>query len=195
MELKQAPKQTSKQLLDQDLNRLEAKIEELRLLYEQYFVDILLQAPEGLQKEVVRLIRKLLRAPFKTSAVRFRLRTLVTRYQTYHTYWARVLKQREEGTYSRDLFKAEIRDRAAEETKQEGNKSVLAEKRFKQLFESYEVALKKSGVSTEKLNFASFKKSLVKRAKQLQTQYGAKKLQYKVLVKNGKVIIKASPKG
>src|SRR5262245_3607671 len=99
--------------LDVELEQLEERIETLRVLYEQHFADILPQPPTKLQKEAVFLIRKLLKAPFKNSQTRFKLRQLVTRYQTYRTYWERVLKEREEGTYVRDVFKAELRQKAA----------------------------------------------------------------------------------
>ena len=104
-------KETNRRQLDLELDRLENKISELRVLYEQYFVEILPLSPDKQQKEIVALIRKLLRAPFKNSQTRFRLRVLVQRYQTYATYWERVQKQKEEGTYSRDLFKAEMREK------------------------------------------------------------------------------------
>ena len=102
----------TRRALDEELDRLEGKIAELRVLYEQYFVDVMPQPPTKLQEETVRLMRSLLRAPFKNSANRFRLRVLISRYQTYATYCERVNKQKEEGTYSRDLFKAEMREKA-----------------------------------------------------------------------------------
>lgn len=175
-----------------ELDRLESKMGELRILYEQHFVDVLPQPPLQLQKEVVKLIRQLLKAPFKNSADRFRLRMLVQRYQSYHTYWERVNKQREDGTYNRDLFKAEMRDRMAAETAQENSQAGRAEKGLKQLFSSYETAVKRAGGDAAKLNFESFKKNLLKKAKQLKEQHGVKKLHYKIVVKNGKVVVKAS---
>lgn len=189
---KSPPETTNKRKLDQQLDVLEAKINELRILYEQYFVDILPQPPDKLRKEVVLLIRQLLKAPFKNSAVRFRLRMIITRFQTYNTYWERVNKQREEGTYCRDLFKAEMREKAAEDAKLEGSRRSAAEKGLRQLYSSYETALKKSGASTDHVNFEAFKKSLMRKAKELKKQHGVDKLHYKVVMKNGKVTIKAS---
>lgn len=189
---KVAEKENNRRKLDAELDLLESKISELRVLYEQYFVDVLPQPPDKLRKEVVRMIRHLLKAPFKNSAVRFRLRQVVTRYQTYGTYWERVMKQREEGSYNRDVFKAEMRERAAEEAKLEGSAKSAAERSLRQLFDSYENALRKSGAKTDNLQFEAFKKTMIKRAKDLKKQHGVKKLSYKVVVKDGKVTIKAS---
>ena len=183
-----------KRKLDYELDRLEGKLEELRMLYEQYFIDVLPQPPAKLRAEVVKTIRQLLKAPFRTSAIRFRLRMLVHRYQTYHTYWERVMKEREEGTYSRDLFKADLRDKMLEDAKKDASRAGRAEKAMRQLFNTYEEALRKSNISTERLSFDAFKKSLLKKAKQIKQEQGVKKLQYKVVVKEGKVTIKASGK-
>ena len=184
----------TRRALDEDLDRLEGKIAELRVLYEQYFVDVMPQPPTKLQEETVRMIRTLLRAPFKNSANRFRLRVLISRYQTYATYWERVNKQKEEGTYSRDLFKADMREKAQEDAKLEHSRMGAAERGLKQLYDSYEAALKKAGGQTANMNFDSFKSSLMKKAKQMKEQHGVKKLHYKVVVKDGKVVVKASPK-
>ncbi|MFN8390473.1 MAG: MXAN_5187 C-terminal domain-containing protein [Bdellovibrionota bacterium] len=184
----------NKRQIEVELDQLEAKISELRMLYEQYFVEILPHPPDKLQKEIVRNIRRLLRAPFKTSQTRFRLRTLVSRYQTYATYWERVQKQKDEGTYIKDVFKAEMREKQLEDAKRDASAGGKAEKGLKQLYDSYENALRKTGVDTSKINFNAFKDSLLKQAKQLKEKTGVQKLHYKVVVKNGKVSVKASGK-
>ena len=168
--------------LERELELLEAKIEELKILYEQFFVDILPHPPDQLRAEVVRTIRKLLRAPFRNSTTRFRLRTLVQRYQTYSTYWERVNKQREEGTYFRDVFKAEVREKVGEQAKAEAQTG-SAEKAMRQLFKSYESALSQAGQATKNLNYDAFKQSLLKKAKDLREQHGVKRLRYKIVVK------------
>ena len=180
--------------IDHDLDLLEQRIEELRVLYEQYFIDVLPQMPEQLRKEVKSRIRKLVKAPFKNSATRFRLRSLEQRYRSYEMYWERVLKQREEGTYVRDVFKAEMREKAQAEDALAASGVGAAERGLKQLYDSYESAVKKTGASTDNINFDAFKRSMIKRAKDLKQQHGVKKLHYKIVVKGGKVIVKASTK-
>jgi len=184
----------NREKLSRELDRLEGKLEELRMLYEQHFVDILPQAPDPLRKEVVRMIRQLMKAPFKNSQTRFRLRTLVTRYQTYSTYWERILKEREEGRYVKDLFKSEMREKMAEDSKRESTRAGAAERGLKQLFTTYEDALRKAGGSGGNLNYESFRKNLLDRAKEMKEKHGVKKLHYKVVVKDGRVILKATPK-
>src|SRR5262245_49243243 len=99
--------------LRKDLDLLEQKLEQLRLEYEQYFINVAPRIPEKLHKTVRSLDNQLINAPFKSAADKFRLASLHQRLSTYETYWERVLKQREQGTYSKDLFKAKIRTERA----------------------------------------------------------------------------------
>lgn len=98
-----------KKELDLELDLLEEKISELKLQYEQYFLDIVTQPPDKLYQEVVLFIRRLQNAPFKNSASSFRMKALTHRFQTFDTYWKRITKERAEGRYRRDVFKAKIR--------------------------------------------------------------------------------------
>lgn len=184
----------SRRELEAKMNRLEAMIEQLKVQYEQYFVDILPRPPDQLEKDVRRFIKELLAAPFKNSADRFRLRTLVQRFQTYHTYWERVAKQREEGTYVKDLFKADMREKMGEDALKQASSGGAAEKGMQQLFDSYQTALRKAGNKTENLDYNAFRRSLMSKAKELKTKHGVKKVKYKITMKNGKVSVKASSK-
>ncbi|MDD2943234.1 MAG: hypothetical protein PHC51_09750 [bacterium] len=185
----------NKRSVDKELDIFERKLGELRVLYEQHFVDVLPFPPDEQHKEIKRMIRNLLHAPFKNSANKFRMRTLLSRYQTYSTYWERVNKQREEGTYVKDQFKAEMREKMADSARRDNSAAGRADKGFQQLFSTYQDALKKSGGKTDNLNFDAFKQSLIAQARELKKTQGVTKLKYKVVNQNGKVIVKASSGG
>ena len=136
--------EANKRQLDIELDQLEAQIGELRILFEQYFVELLPHPPDELKQKTSRNIRRLLRSPFKNSQAKFRLRTLISKYQTYATYWERVQKQKEEGTYCKDKFKADLRCKINEEKKREINNP---DKGFKELFRSYETAIRNTELS------------------------------------------------
>ena len=183
-----------KKEIELQIDKFEAMIAELKVLYEQYFVDILPQTPEKLHQTTRRMMRDLLKAPFKNSAHRFKLRTLIQRFQTFETYWERVQKQREDGTYSKDVFKAEMRQMQAEEQRKAASKQGAADARLRDLFSSYQTALKNTGVSSDKVNFDAFKKSIMAKARQLKETHGVTKLHYKIVTQGGKVVIKATTK-
>ena len=65
-------KETNRRQLDLELDRLENKIFELRVLYAQFFVAILRLSPAKRQKESVPLISSLLRAQFNKSQTALR---------------------------------------------------------------------------------------------------------------------------
>jgi hypothetical protein len=101
----------SKELLNQGeiealLNELEAKMQRLRAIYEQYFLGIERTPPTTLQKDVFRLIQRAENIFIRNTAQKFRLRALVQRFSSYKAYWSRVERQIEEGTYVRDIHRA-----------------------------------------------------------------------------------------
>lgn len=177
-----------------ELDKLERVLAELKVEFEQYFVGVAPFAPDKLHTDTKRLIQKLIRAPFKSSEMNYRLRMLEERYRTLNTYWMRVMKQREDGTYHKDVFKANMRERnALADAKSETAKG-QAENAMATLFNSYKNALEQQSGARQKLNFEAFQKSLVKRAKEIQEEQGQKKVTFKVIVKDGKVTIKAKAK-
>lgn len=177
-----------------ELDGLDIQIKDLKVQYEQYFSGILPLPPDKLHAEVKRLVRKLRKAPFKSSAMLYRLRNLETKYQTFNSYWQRVLRQKEEGTYSRDLFKANLRERLAQETAKEESNEGLAEKGLQGLFQAYRSAVEKHTGKKIEVKFDAFKDSLVKRAQEFKQRHGNKKLSFKVVVKDGKVTVQARVK-
>lgn len=181
-----------KQDLRAELARLEVMINELKIQYEQYFSGVIQIPPDRLHNDLKMFLRKMLKSPFRSSAVNFKLKALETRYQSFNTYWQRTLKQKEDGTYSRDVFKAELRERNQQEEVKAQTKEGKAENSMQSLFNSYKTELEKISGSKQNLDFNAFKNSLIARAKEFKEQHGAKKLTFKVQVKDGKVSIKAS---
>jgi hypothetical protein len=55
----------------------------------------------------------------RNTALRFRFNSLIQRYTTLQTYWRRIGRQIEEGTYRRDLLRARRRREAAREEREE----------------------------------------------------------------------------
>ena len=177
-----------------ELDRLELKLAELKVLYEQYFGGIQPLPPDKQHAEVKRQIRHLMKAPFRNSAMNYKLKSLEGRYHAFNTYWQRVLMQREAGTYSKDVFKAELRERIAFEEARSQTAVGVAQKGMEALFNSYRAALEKSSGKKHNIDYNSFEKSLLQRAKDFKEQHGSAKLSFKVVVKNGKVTVQLKAK-
>lgn len=174
-----------------ELDLLENQLNELKVQYEQHFLGINSLAPDRLHADVKQLIRRIRKAPFKSSAMGYKLRALETRYRTFHTYWQRVLKEREDGTYTRDIFKAELRQKIAHDAAEATTARGEANRGMKELFETYRTALEKQSGRSVDINFSAFKESLVKRARDLKETHNVKKLTFSVTVKDGKVLVQA----
>jgi hypothetical protein len=91
------------------LSDVEIRLDRLRGLYEQWFQGVERLEPTVPRKEVERRIALLAREKPRNTAMRFRFQTLLQKYTTYQTYWRRVSRQIEEGTYRRDVLKARAR--------------------------------------------------------------------------------------
>ena len=177
-----------------ELGRLDRMLEELKVQYEQFFSGIIPLAPDKMHAEVKKLRRKLLGAPFKNSEMNYRYQALENRYHTYRSYWERVMRERDAGTYVRDVFKANLRERLALEDQYAQSEKGKAEGHLSKLFNSYKTALEQQAGKQINVDFGQFKKMVVARAKDFKEKHGATKLTFKVVVKDGRVAIQAKAK-
>ncbi len=94
--------------LADDCAALETEVEELKVKYEMYFLGVERSEPnrvrEDLKKKVLRLKERFTR----NAGVRFRVQSLHARFISYERLWMRSAREKEEGTYRRDLFKARL---------------------------------------------------------------------------------------
>lgn len=93
--------------LDILLEELESRVERLRSLYEQYFLGIEKIPPNVAHKDVDRRIYILRREQIRNTAKRFKLQTVIQRYNTFQQYWLRIMREIEHGTYRRHVLRAE----------------------------------------------------------------------------------------
>ncbi|HEX3776226.1 MAG TPA: MXAN_5187 C-terminal domain-containing protein [Polyangiaceae bacterium] len=93
--------------LDVALEELETRLERLRALYEQYFMGIERIEPQIPRKDVDRRIYVLRREKIRNTAKRFKLQTIISRYNTFQQYWQRICREIENGTYKRHVIRAE----------------------------------------------------------------------------------------
>jgi hypothetical protein len=93
--------------LDVALEELESRLERLRGLYEQYFLGLEKIEPAVARKDVDRRIYVLRREKIRNTAKRFKLQTIIQRYNTFQQYWQRICREIENGTYKRHLLRAQ----------------------------------------------------------------------------------------
>jgi hypothetical protein len=89
-------------------DQLEGEIAELKASYEQYFLGVE-RKPPNLKHDALKKRMNVLRNTFvRQTAAKFRVQQMAQKVATYERYWARTLKEMEEGTYKRDIFKARL---------------------------------------------------------------------------------------
>src|SRR6187401_388374 len=93
--------------LDIALEELETRLERLRALYEQYFLGFEKIEPSVARKDVDRRIYVLRREKIRNTGKRFKLQTIIQRYNTFQQYWQRICREIENGTYKRHLLRAQ----------------------------------------------------------------------------------------
>ncbi len=105
-----SPKKRDKKL-NEELDALEKRIEQCRILYEMYFSGIEKREPIWHRQEIHRQITRLRRENIKSAVDRFRFRNIQARFNSLTQYWNRVNLQREQGTYYKDRLRLKRRQR------------------------------------------------------------------------------------
>lgn len=199
------------------VERIEKDMAELRRLFELYFRGLERFAPLDLYEDVKKRAHGLLREASRwRTADKFRANTCYQKFQTYDRMWARELKAIEEGTSRRDKFlKNKKRQQEAARPQRPDADAALAgagaskqappraasgaggggmdDEKMKRLYSVYMQAKKRTGEQTN-LSLDGLKRQLEKQIPAIKQKHGCKDVDFKVVLKNGKAMLKAVPK-
>ncbi len=103
------------------INLLERYLQLCKNEHEMFFLGIQKRPPESKIRDLKRMLRDLEEMNIQNTAMQFQVRRLRGRFNTYNTLWVRTTKQIEEGTYRRQRFMADRRDKAKEAAKNEAD--------------------------------------------------------------------------
>ena len=180
--------------MEQRVRRLEQDIMKLKAAYDQYFAGIERRPPEKLAEKVAKEVRTLTSTVMTNTALRFRNQQAISRYNTYHQYWQRNLRELEEGRKPRRRVVAT--PPAVSEEKQEGVFEVSTRSNNKGEMDKLFSALNREYQSlgngkTPDMN--KVRTALEQQTKAIRDKYGSEKVAFRVVNKDGKVTIKAGP--
>ncbi len=243
---------------------LEEELEELKAKYEMYFLGVERLEPLRWREELKRNVARLKSAFTRNTGLRFRIQSLHARYLSYERLWLRAAREKEEGTYRRDVFKARLRSAshppkpATTEGKRtdaepedvdltdwrpapsQAGSSVLAappvppslakasaaaavpsggaakpasappakpapsaappsaagltDPQMRSLYDAYIAAKKRCNEDVSRLTYDTVARSVSKQIPDILTRYNARAVDFKVVIKDGKAILKAVPK-
>ena len=207
--------------LGEELDAAEERLTWLYTTYEKYFVGVDRRPPERERKELSERIRKFRTSTTKNTALRFRINTIFARLLSYERLWDRTLREMEEGTYRRDVFKARLRipqrhpvspppppADAAEPTIADASRPppparpsqpppappAVSDENLRRLYHTYLRAREQCGESIAGLTFDSIASKIRQQVPQLLEKHKARSVEFKVVIKGGKAVLKAVPK-
>jgi hypothetical protein len=97
-----------KEALADECSALETELEEMKVRYEMYFLGVEKREPNRDREELKKKVLRIKEAFTRNAALRFRLQSLNARFLSYERMWLRSAREKEEGTYHRDVFKAKM---------------------------------------------------------------------------------------
>ena len=180
--------------LKEDIDILDAKLNKLKVDYEQYFMKILKKEPFLLREEVDRLILKYSGQPVNNTVLKFRYGTLTAKYTSLKHYWDRILRMIEEGTYGKNV---PVNDKPAlpkKQTAQTEAQTATTDNRFTTLYQDYIEKRKQTNEPINGITSDKFEKALIAQAEKVKNDYKCSDVEYKVSVKDGKTKLIIAPK-
>jgi hypothetical protein len=180
----------------EELSDLDEGITELQVLYEKYFLGIDRKPPEQERKRISQKARELRTSAIRNTALKFKVNTLFAKLISFERMWDRTLREIEDGTYKRDVFKAKLRSGDREEPRTGPVKPAapsISDANLRRLYDTYLVARKRCGESTDGLSFDSMASRIRSQVPELMQKHRAKNIEFKVVIKGGKAILKAVP--
>ena len=182
-----------------ELDELEEGMTALHVLYEKYFLGIDRRPPELERKRVSGKARELRTVMVRNTALKFRINTLFAKLISFERMWDRTLREIEEGTYKRDVFKASLRQKQRD---QNGEKVAagrpeapqISDEKLRRLYDTYLMARQRCGEPTQNISFESVASRIRAQVPELMQKHKAKNIEFKVVIKAGKAILKAVPR-
>lgn len=106
----------------------EEAVEFLKARYDQWFVGLERREPTRERGELKRAVERLKGTFTRNTGLRFRIQSLHARFISYERMWMRSARQKEEGTYRRDVLRARrAAERASKEAQPDGGSPEVKE--------------------------------------------------------------------
>jgi hypothetical protein len=217
------------------LDTLEEELEEIKVKYEMYFIGAERMEPSRRRDDLKRNIARLKGAFTRNAGIRFRIQTLHARYLSYERLWLRSTREKEAGTYRRDVLKA--RRKLAEERGKKGTPEAvpapsavtpvappgaspppsrpappvvarvappppapsapppaMADAELRNLYESFVAAKRSCNEDVSKVSLESLARTVNKQAPEIAAKFKAKRVEFKVAIRDGRAVLTAVPK-
>jgi len=241
--------------LAENCGEVEEDLEALRARYDLYFIGVERREPAREREEMKRRVARLKGEFTRNTGLRFRIETLHARYISYERMWVRSAREKESGTYRRDIMrarrKAELqakREAAQAAEAGEGRPSAapppvvpaatatreaplpeapvpppsavaprapaqeapsqapagarpatpapggFSEAQLRTLYDAYVAAKVRCKEDVSRLTYDALAKTVARQVPELMAKYKATAVEFKVVIKEGRAVLKAVPR-
>lgn len=178
--------------IEAELQTIESEFKALEIAYEQYFMGIERFEPAKERQILAMRLRRMVNTHIPQTDLRFRLHNVNSRFQSYSSYWERILRLIEEGRYQRQLNHMKLAEKikgAAAPPQAEPAAADSLERIYRELTEAHATC---QIPTPRREQVAEF---LRRQADTIRERFGDRPYDMVVVVENGKPKIKVRAKG
>lgn len=182
--------------IPEDIALFEQNLTALIIKYEQYFLGLEKRAPLLLLDEVDRVSRQYQGYQIVNTMQKFRYNAAIAKLNSYKQYWNRINRLIEDGKYSRDRFKMAMHQKEepagtpVREHAKENSINPEAQRVYQQFIEARKACHLPIGSITPEMIAAAIEMQ----KPGIISKYHCNKVEFVVVVEQGKPKIKARPK-
>ncbi len=180
--------------VEEDLHLLDARLKQLRMEYEQYFLGSRKREPQLLRGEAQKIISYYANVPIRNTGHRFKFNNLRARYFSLRRHWDETQRKVEDGRYERHRFQAELHERERGLGDKGPSPQLAAEHdELGELFQAWVEARAASGQPTAGLSRERLAAQLEQQTASIRERFGAAEVRFRVVVEDGRAKLKATP--
>ena len=180
--------------IEEDLNLLDARLKQVRVEYEQYFLGTRKREPQLVRGEVQKIISYYANVPIRNTGHRFRFNNLRSRFFAFRRLWDDTQRKIEEGRYDRHRFQADLHERERsmpEEAPAPAPPPPNGE--LERLFAAWVEARTQTGQPTAGLSRERLAAQLEQQSDAIRERFGVSEVRFRVVVEEGRAKLKATP--
>jgi hypothetical protein len=180
--------------IEEDLNLLDARLKQLRVEYEQYFLGARKREPQLVRGEVQKIISYYANVPIRNTGHRFRFNNLRARFFALRRHWDETQRKIEDGRYERHHFQADLHERERGVTSESAEPSPPpARDELDDLFEAWVEARTQVGQPTAGLSRQKLAAQLEQQTAAIRERFGTSEVRFRIVVEDGRAKLKATP--
>ncbi|MGE5189706.1 MAG: MXAN_5187 C-terminal domain-containing protein [Gemmatimonadota bacterium] len=167
-----------------ELDRLESEIEGVKRQYDLFFQGNRRSEPSEERRNVEWMVRRMGQRRIINTSDQFRFHGLQSRFYSLFNLWSRMIRDLEEGRLTRDAAGTLVRGAAADD-------GPVDPAHLDQVLGELRAARADCGLPAGDADIALIRRTLTDRAGEIARKSGAKKVEFRVSVEDGKPKVKA----